>query len=305
MTSIDSAPVALLSLDSLWTWWQSSPFAGRLRQVAAVASRWRRHILPALGQLGPQALTAEPVEQLLVELEAAGAAAETLNHLRSDLHRVIHDGRGARRWLGEDPTPYVSRRRRAEVLRPVLELDQVVQLVRHLGRAERHELAAQVGLAGLLGLRKGEALGLDWRDVDLDTLTLTVRRSHGLAGGKTGRIRVLPLPGQVAHVLSQMRPSGEASGWVFPGKGEDGRRGRDRRLSPAVREACAGAGVKVDPAFRFHDLRHSWATAAEDAGVPYDLRQLVMGHAGGITARYTHRTVERIREALKVLDPRG
>jgi integrase len=268
-----------------------------------VASRWRRHLLPALGQLGPGSLTAEPVEELLCRLEAGGAAAETLNHLRSDLHRVIHDGKGARRWLGEDPTPYVHRRRRAEVLRPVLDLDQVAKVVARLSGEAELELAAQVGLGGLLGLRKGEALGLTWADVDLSAGTVAVCRSHGLEGGKTGKLRVLPLPEALSRVLGQMRPSQpKPKAWVFPGNGEGGRRGRDRRLAPAFRAACARAGVVVPEHMRFHDLRHSWATAAEDAGVALDVRQLVMGHRGGVTARYTHRTVERIRAALAPLN---
>lgn len=106
------------------------------------------------------------------------------------------------------------------------------------------------------GARAGEALWLDWRDVDLD-------RSHvSFVDTKSDYPRGVPLHGRVVAALANLshrdgpvfrRPDGMP---YEPLKGgEDTSAGT--RIGTAFRNACRRAGIV---GFRVHDCRHTWAT---------------------------------------------
>lgn len=160
------------------------------------------------------------------------------------------------------------------------------------------------------GLRVAEAAGLTVGDVDLDA-----RRVRVL--GKGSKERVVPIgdPSRQAlvdylAVRSGLRPKvGDPPPALFLGRW--GTALSTRRMQTIVRRAGRGAGK---PDLHPHVLRHTCATHLLDAGA--DLRgiQELLGHASlATTQRYTHVTVDRLREvydrahplALDEPDPEG
>lgn len=141
-------------------------------------------------------------------------------------------------------------------------------------------LAPVVRLALQTGLRRGELFGLCWRDVDLGRAVLTVRGD----GAKSGQTRYIPLNATALKVLQtwQGTESPAADALVFPG--DEGR--------PLVDLKKGWAGV-VKAAkltdFRFHDLRHSFASKLVMAGVDLNTVRELLGHADiKMTLRYAH-----------------
>ncbi len=155
-----------------------------------------------------------------------------------------------------------------------------------------------------VGLRRGEALGLRWDDVDLEAGTLTVRRSlqrlrgerDQTTGRRKGQLRevapktegsaaTIALPGSVVtalrgHVEVQ---AARADGRDACGSttGSCSRRVSAPRSSPATSTArgrlCASrAGVRK---VRIHDLRHSAASFMLAAGVDLKLIQTTLRHS--------------------------
>lgn len=127
----------------------------------------------------------------------------------------------------------------------------------------------------LCGLRRSEALGLQWADLDLDRLVLHVRRQrlHGqpcpLKTDKSRRDIALAAP--VAAELARVRSAQQVRsyhGWVC-----DVTPDRLRRDHLAV---LARAGL---PPVTLHGLRHSMATGAILAGCPLKVLQCVLGHS--------------------------
>jgi len=290
-------PRARQSLAELWSWWRASPDASRLAGLADVESRWRRWVAPELGQVLAGELTAYQVELALQRLERAGRSAVTANHVISDLRRVVRAARAADLWPGRDPLELVRRREVLHVQREVLTLEEARKLLRR--SRGRHRLIWALALN--LGLRKGEVLALERGDVDLEHLVLLVRRSHGRGCTKNGRWRALPILPGLARVLIpwvQAMPT-QSSALLFPGRSRTGRMAVDVALSKRLR--CALRKLNISKRLRFHDLRHTFASLADEAGIAEEVISAVLGHRPSVTGRYTHRSIARLRQERKRL----
>jgi integrase len=132
-------------------------------------------------------------------------------------------------------------------------------------------------MIALSGWRRGEALGLHWRDLDLD------RRTVILTETKTGR-SLRPLARGVCDQLRAMPRFGDGLGLVFPSSRGDG--GMEGYFKYWLRVAkLSGLPADVTP----HILRHSFASIASDLGYSEPTVAALVGHQGrSMTARYTH-----------------
>jgi len=169
-----------------------------------------------------------------------------------------------------------------------------------------------VVLAGFLGLRLGELLGLARRHVNVLHRTLTVEQQQqelgkgqvvlgppkSAAGTRTIVLPALVLPEIEKHLAQYSTPG--AGGRVFPSE----RGGPSRKLTVHKHWDRARTKVKDLPAgFVFHDLRHTANTMAASAGA--STRELMhrMGHGSSAAAlRYQHATRERDVEVARLLD---
>ncbi len=137
------------------------------------------------------------------------------------------------------------------------------------------------------GLRIGEAVSLQVGDLDVPGLRLHVRRTvsgRGAIGSpKSGRARVVDVPGPTMRVLKEVRETKQAEAaytgrearWLFPGK--DGQSPIAPELvERGLRGALRAAGLRR---IRPHDLRHTYATLAIQAGVALLTVSRQLGHA--------------------------
>lgn len=167
---------------------------------------------------------------------------------------------------------------------------------RFLTLEELHGLAGHAGvnaplvyLLGTCGLRFGEAAEVRWRDVDLDGLKIRVTRSVALVDGKfivgspkSSKGRSVGLPGFVADLLT----AGESDALVPDSAGGHMRGTNVRRRWWAQAVAAAG----LDANFKLHELRHTAASLAVQAGANIKALQNMLGHeSAGLTLdRYGH-----------------
>ncbi|MCC7046737.1 MAG: site-specific integrase [Alphaproteobacteria bacterium] len=154
-----------------------------------------------------------------------------------------------------------------------------------------------IACALMTGLRRGNIIALDWRQVDLRAGLITVGAKSRRPGGKR---LVVPIAAPLLTILANMAPCAE--GRVFAGWKRPGRRGETMPLGDiktAWRAACARAGL---PGVRFHDLRHTAASWMIQAGVPLDVVQKILGHSDiKLTQRYAHRAPGAPREAVEAI----
>ncbi len=169
-------------------------------------------------------------------------------------------------------------------------------------------LQAAIAVATGTGLRRGELLGLQWSDMDMQAQRLTVRRSAETVKGvtrtkppKTRSARTTSLPPFVADVLRDERTRQEMlrdraarpGDWVFVRA--DGTQWEPSVFSLAFARFVKSAKV---PHVRFHDLRHSFGTLALASGVDQQTVSRALGHEStAITSRIYVHAIEALQEA--------
>lgn len=156
----------------------------------------------------------------------------------------------------------------------------VSQLSAYLTAARSQRGFVLLLLMATCGLRRSEALGLQWRDIDLTGGWLTVSRqririNHGYQAAplkSRSAQRVLPLPPPLVAELAAHRADQRERafvGWVCDITPE--------ALRKSHRAALAAAGLPLS--VTLHGLRHSMATAAAAQGTPMKILQGILGHS--------------------------
>ncbi len=166
--------------------------------------------------------------------------------------------------------------------------------------AQDPDLAMGWRLLAATGMRRGEALALRWRDVDLDAGRLAVRRSVGVVKAKgagerlvegptkTGRSRVVDLDsGTVAALRAYRAARGllaldlvrDSALMLSSLDGTHRHPERfSRRFAGQVAQARKALGEERLPVIRLHDLRHTHATLLLADGVPVEVVSERLGH---------------------------
>ena len=255
----------------------------------------RVHVLPALGDVPLNALSPARLERWLGTLQTTSGPSgravspRTAAYCRVVLRTALRDatrlGDLAANPIDRTRPPKQNPRRVG-----TFTAQQVEGLLAAAG-----DWQPLYALAAYSGLRRGELLGLQWPDVDMEAKTLTVSRSlvktadnrHGaVQKPKTAAgVRTVALPGLAMDALRAQRgaqarhrlaagPTYQDAGWVFA-------TGLGASLVPddtsrTFSRICAAAGL---PPLSFHSLRHTAASLQLAAGVPLETVSKRLGHA--------------------------
>ncbi|MFO1352959.1 MAG: site-specific integrase [Gammaproteobacteria bacterium] len=148
-------------------------------------------------------------------------------------------------------------------------------------------------LAMNTGLRRGELFNLAWENIDLERARLTIIAHHA----KSGKARYLPLNQEALTVLKGWRgQTANRTGLVFPGKA-----GRPLdNVNSAWEKVLADACIQ---GFRWHDLRHHFASRLVMSEVDLNTVRELLGHGDiKMTLRYAHLAPEHKAAAVAKLD---
>ncbi|MDG4778159.1 tyrosine-type recombinase/integrase [Micromonospora sp. WMMD961] len=275
-------------------------------------------LIPHLGQLILGDVTSRQLNAAFAAIAATRTRAGqlrsacTLQHLHTTLRAaltgavregLIRDNPARRVELPARPRPQAQVWTEARVAqwqasgeRPTIAVWTPTQLASFLDYVRDDSLFAFWWLVALRGLRRGEAAGLRWTEVDLRTGQLSVVRQRTTAGydvhegppkSQASR-RTVALDQHTVRVLRQHRERqrqrraaridvgkmGHDSGYVFTGP--DGLPIRPGYLTQRLRLLVGRAGL---PPIRLHDLRHGAATLAHAAGADLKTVQDQLGHA--------------------------
>jgi integrase len=183
-----------------------------------------------------------------------------------------------------------------------------------LAAAKTDSLHAAFVLLTFYGLRRGEALGLRWEDIDFDTGTIKIRQQLQSIRGDlllapvktTAGKRDLPLldlardalqlqQAQQAGYQLDMGSAWPESGLVFTTR--TGRPIEPRNLVRSFRRICESSGIRV---IKVHHLRHTVGSLLKDLKVPARDAQTILGHTriGTTLEIYTDTDEAARRDAL-------
>ena len=261
-----------------------------------------QHIIPALGNIQLDKLTTGDIQQfytglkqsgrrLRTELYGEGLSDQTVRGIHTTLHSAL-DKAVEEKLIFRNPADSCKlppvKGREMKVLTP----EEIQRLLIQAREDGCYELLL---LELATGLRRGEILALQWRDLNLRTGALRVERQvHRVKGElavsppktKAGNRTVL-LPAPVLKVLKAYQKTVH-SRWMFPSPVKED--------SPLERAECKR--------LRFHDLRHTFATASLEHGMDIKTLSTIIGHVSSTTTlnTYTHVTDAMRQSAADKID---
>lgn len=256
-----------------------------------------KYIIPAVGLIPLQNLTPAGLNAFYADLLAGGRttregglAPRSVQYCAMILKRALGE---AVRWslIPRNPADLADPPRPAAT--PTMRTWSAGELRAFLEHVKDDRLYAAWVLAATTGLRRGELLGLNWRDVDLEAgrvgitrTLLAVADKLSFSAPKTPKSRrsvaldpttlAALRDHRVAHAEERLRwgPVYQDADLVFCHA--DGTPLHPDRFSKAFVKQAAAAGL---PAIRFHDLRHTHATLALQAGIHPKVVSERLGHA--------------------------
>ena len=229
------------------------------------------------------AITGSDVQQWFVSLRPTPAAADRAVPVLSVIMRES-EALGFRRE-GSNPCGNIRRYRRRGRER-FLSREETRQLGTVLKRHEGHIMAAAVKLLLLTGCRKNEIMTLQWQDF---------RDGHlFLRDGKTGP-RTVWLSSEARTILNGLP---RTSSWVFPGRNGTG---PAQGLKHFWKRLLDETNLRD---IRLHDLRHSYASLAIQAGETVLTVGRLLGHRDpGTTLKYIHIADQTVKDAVDAVAP--
>ena len=239
----------------------------------------RLHLKPTIGGVKLDKLNALQVQSMYRKKLASGLSARSVEIIHTTLHKSLKQ---AVRWqliprnVAEAVTPPRSAKKE---IKP-LTRGQIKAL---LDVARSDKLYTFYALAVTTGMRNGELLGLQWRDVDLDGGTLQVRRTvfngHVNAPKNASGSRTIRLSKLAIRALKQHRANAakeRISEWVFStraGTPISVHNVHNRSWRPLLKKAG------LPETTRMHDLRHSCISLLLAQGIPVKVVSEMAGHA--------------------------
>jgi integrase len=180
-------------------------------------------------------------------------------------------------WLEDSPMRKVSKPKEARGRIRFLDEDERSRLLQACKESDHSCIHIVVVLALSTGMRQGEIMHLTWRDVDFEEKKIVLHHT------KNGERRVVPLAGHVLELLKNHFKMRHLDTFLlFPGKNPK----KPADLRSAWEKALESAEIRD---FRFHDLRHTFASyLAMNKATLTELRILLGHKSPSMTARYSH-----------------
>jgi integrase len=282
----------------------------RATTVAGYETVIRVHLVPAVGKKQLAQLSPQDVRRLLTAKRANGLSVRMVQYIHAVLRNALQNAvreelisRNVAKLVQVETPDYDVGRG--------LSIPDAQRLLQAVRGTRWHPLYV---LALLLGLRRGELLGLRWSDVDLEAETLTVRQNLVRAAGelriqapKTRRSRrTLPLPPQVVAALKSRRATQAAerlaagTSWADNGLIFTTSLGTPLEPRNVTRHFYSVRDRAGLPEVRFHDLRHTCLTLLLNLGTSPHIAQAIAGHSHvDVTMMiYAHSAMTEQTEAL-------
>ena len=284
-------------------YWYKDIILPQIEETTAYGYRGmiENYLKPQLGEIRLQKLTARDIQQYYTWLmdEKELSPNTVIKH-----HNLLTNTLNAaerQEYITKNPMRAVSppkkRQREAKFYTPE-------QLGILLDKAVGTRLELPVFICAYLGLRRGELCGLRWSDVDLEHKTITIENTRTQAGKKeiekgtktASSTRTLYLPDTLCDMLKAAKEHQQACRAEYKNAYddndyvvvmEDGRPFRPNYLSELFSKFLADNDL---PKIVLHELRHTFASLSNQAGIPaYNIGK-ALGHSTPATTQkiYTH-----------------
>lgn len=284
-------------------YWYKDIILPQIEETTAYGYRGmiENYLKPQLGEIRLQKLTSRDIQQYYTWLMGEKELSPNTVIKHHNLLTNTLNAAERQEYITKNPMRAVSppkkRQREAKFYTPE-------QLGILLDKAVGTRLELPVFICAYLGLRRGELCGLRWSDVDLEHQTITIENTRTQAGKKeiekgtktASSTRTLYLPDTLCDMLKAAREHQQACRAEYKNAYddndyvvvmEDGRPFRPNYLSELFGKFLADNDL---PKIVLHELRHTFASLSNQAGIPaYNIGK-ALGHSTPATTQkiYTH-----------------
>jgi len=247
--------------------------------------RYKNYLREPFGDKEPSEILQLDIDRLRVKL-LKKKSPQTVKHILALLKRIIKFG--ADRGLCA-PLGFAIKLPRVDNCKTEFLTSDEIQRLLDAIKNDKHPQAGNIMLMALYtGMRRGEILNLQWRDIDFGNGFINIRESKG------GKAQKIPLNDGARQVLESIK--GER-GYVFPGNRGNKRSG----INPIINAIKNAANLPKD--FRpLHGLRHTYASMLASSGKVdlYTLQRLLTHKDQRVTERYAHLHDDALRKGADV-----
>lgn len=238
---------------------------------------------PFLGDLNLDQITSDVIDQIR-SAKLKEASKGTSNRYLALVRAILIRARDEWEWV--DKVPKIRLFKETMSRERSLTVEQAGRLLDELPAHQRDMVLFSLAT----GLRQGNVLKLDWSQVNLD-------QCHAwIPGWQSKNRRPIAVPLNDMALLVLRRQIGKHPDRVFTYAGKPLTVANTR----SWRAALVRAGIEN---FRWHDLRHTWATWQRQAGTPtHELQRLGGWRTGAMVERYAHLAPESLATAAARLD---
>jgi integrase len=270
-------PVTASTVGALIARYEKEELPARYSTRVSYQSYLDNYIRPRWGESAIAGVRAMAVEDWLKRLTLA---PKTRGHIKSLMSTLF---KCAQRWelVETNPMQLVRVRNVSKRLeRPsVLTAEEFHKLLPHI----REPYRTMVLIAGCLGLRASEIVGLQWNDFDFDKSTLLVQR--GVVHGRVDDVKteysrdVVPIAPELATELLAYREGCYPTepGWLFANPATEKPYHQEEIQKKHIRKAAKAAGIKSKVGWK--TFRHSYRSWLDQTDAPMGVQRELMRHA--------------------------
>lgn len=276
-------------------WYDKNALAGHWKPSTAsgYASLIRSRLKPAIGDIPVQQLSSFDLERAYTEMLASGCTAGTVRNAHSLLRGALNNA-VATKLLRDNPTALASRAKVHRVERTSWTPEELATFRKGL---VGHRLESLFRLIALTGMRRSEALGLRWEDVDLSKNVIHIRKTltkgpdgATLTSTKTPRSRrSIEIDSSSAEMLGSLKTIQKAESLEFGRAAflalnannlvftrRDGSPLDPDSVSKTFLRICKPLNVRR---ITLHELRHTHGSVLLKEGVPLHVVSQRLGHS--------------------------
>ncbi len=249
----------------------------------------KQHLIESFGDMYLTDISSKDISNYKSKRRQEGASPRTINYELTLMSHAFNIAIREWEWIDVNPVKKGSK----EKLNNQIERWLTDEEEKSLLSASPVWLRPIILFAISTGFRMGEILNLKWSQIDL------VRKEVTISEQKNKQIDTLPLNNAAMIVLKdKWNNHQEEVEYVFPSQNKT--RISNRNLFRAFDNAKNKAKIEN---FRFHDLRHTFATRLVRSGVDlYAVQKLGRWKTVSMVTRYGHHNTESLRSSIEVMD---
>ena len=286
----------IISLKKLADKWQRQHWDRISHKTAEAYTAPLRRIVDRFGDEKAEDITAQMIYAFLSSLGKQGYSRRSVQ-MHRDIINMIYNSAIMDGALTVNPCTAVSLPRNLSTTKRDLPSDEAIEAVKG-GTQYPFGLFAAICLYA--GLRRGEALALNYEDIHRDTKTISVTKSIEFVGNnphiKAPKTKAGTRDAILLDVLADIIPDG--TGPIF--HGDAGNLLTKMQYRKRWEKYCSMIGYDITA----HQLRHGFATILYEAGIPDKDAQELLGHSSITVTRdvYTHIRKSRKNETADKLN---